>query len=161
MQADTVRFTDVTSRAGIDFVHNNGARGEKYLPETMGSGAAFFDYDGDGWIDLFLVNGIDWPGSGRAPTSSTLYRNRGDGTFADVTRAAGLETDYFGMGVSVADYDNDGDDDLFVSALGPNHLYRNDGDGTLTDVTALAGIPLADEFSTSSAWSDRQIRRSG
>lgn len=153
-QGSGIRYTDITAAAGIDFVHNNGARGQKYLPETMGSGAAFIDYDGDGWADVFLANGVDWPGTGAAATSSKLYRNERDGTFSDQTRQAGLDTRFFAMGVAVGDYDNDGDDDLFLSALGPNHLYRNDGDGTFTDATAASGLPASDDFSTSAGWSD-------
>ena len=152
-----IRYTDITRQSGIDFVHNNAATGEKYLPETMGSGAAFMDYDGDGWADVFLVNSTGWPGTSASPSSSRLYRNNRDGTFTDVTRQAGLDTNFFGMGVAVADYDNDGDPDLFVTALGPNHLYRNDGDGTFTEATAAAGIPPIDDFSTSVAWSDYDL----
>jgi hypothetical protein len=149
-----VRYTDITGASGIDFTHNSGARGQKYLPETMGPGAAFIDYDQDGWVDLFLVNGTDWPGAGPGTSSSRLYRNQGDGSFTDATLRAGLDTRFYGLGTAVADYDNDGDPDLFVTALGPNHLYRNDGDGTFTEVTAASGIPALDEFSTGAAWSD-------
>ena len=148
-----IRLTDVTQRAGIDFVHNNGATGNKYLPETMGPGVAFVDYDGDGWADIFLVNGTHWPGEAGPPTPSKLYRNNGNGSFSDVTPAAKLGADMFGMGAAVADYDNDGDEDLFVSALGQNRLYRNDG-GTFSDVTRSAGMLGPEEFSSSAAWSD-------
>jgi hypothetical protein len=152
--ASGIRLTDVTAASGLDFTHNNGARGQKYLPETMGGGAAFIDYDGDGWPDIFLVNGAHWPGAVGGVTSSGLYRNDRDGTFTDVTVTAGLRTSYVGMGAAVADYDNDGDDDLFVTALGANHLYENNGDGTFTERTLDRGLGGASEFSTSAAWSD-------
>ena len=148
-----IQFTDITRSARIDFAHNNGARGEKYLPETMGSGCAFIDYDGDGWPDIFLVNGRNWPGDRASRSTPKLYRNNKNGTFTDVTRAAGLAVEFYGLGAAVADYDNDGDEDLFVSALGANYLFANDG-GTFTDVTRAAGLSGPEEFSTSAAWSD-------
>ena len=139
--AAEVVFTDVTEAAGIHFVHRTGAFGKKFLPETMGSGCAWFDYDGDGAVDLFLVNARDWPGEGIGTESaSALYRNRGDGTFEDVTEASGLAAPLYGMGVAVGDFDNDGAPDLFINALGPDRLYRNRGDGTFEDVTERAGI---------------------
>jgi hypothetical protein len=147
-------FTDITDRAGIDFTHNNGARGRKYLPETMGPGAAFIDYDGDGWSDIFLVNGTNWPGDGGTGSTPRLYRNRTDGGFVDVTARAGLDVEMFGMGAAVADFDNDGDEDLFVSALGQDRLFRNEGDGRFSDVTRAAGMLGPEGFSTSAAWSD-------
>src|SRR6266704_3616468 len=101
-----VRFTDVTREAGITFVHNSGATGRRYLPETMGSGVVFFDYDGDGRQDLFFVNGADWPDQRRGKTTQALYRNRGDGTFEDVTARAGLAFELYGVGAAAADYDN-------------------------------------------------------
>lgn len=148
------RFVETAERAGIDFVHNTGAFGEKYLPETMGSGCAFIDYDGDGWQDILLVNGKDWPGhpTGKRETCA-LYHNKGDGNFADVTMAAGLNAKLYGMGVAVADYDNDGYDDIYISALGSDHLFRNRGDGTFADVTKSAGIENPG-FGTSCAWLD-------
>ncbi len=149
-----IQFTDITRAAGIDFAHNNGARGEKYLPETMGSGCAFIDYNGDGWPDIFLVNGTNWPGDRASRSTPRLYRNNKNGTFTDVTRAAGLGVEFYGLGVAVADYDNDGDEDLFVSALGTNYLFSNDGDGAFTDATRSAGLAGPEEFSTSAAWSD-------
>jgi hypothetical protein len=131
-----VRFVDATKQAGIDFVHTNGARGEKLLPETMGSGVAFLDYDGDGDADLFLVNSEPWPGGkGSGTVGNRLYRNEGNGHFTDATAAAGLERSLYGMGVAVGDYDNDGDPDLYVTALGGGVLYRNDR-GKFADVTA-------------------------
>jgi hypothetical protein len=149
-----IEFRDITQAAGIRFVHNNGAFGKKYLPETMGSGVAFIDYDGDGWPDIFLVNGMDWPGHFRRHSTPKLYRNNHDGTFTDVTARAGLAVELYGMGVAVGDYDNDGHDDLFVTALGQNHLFHNNGDGTFTDVTRAAGLWGPQEFSTSAAWVD-------
>ncbi len=108
---------DVTAQAGIKFVHNAGKAGKKYLPETLGSGAAFFDADGDGWIDILLVNGKDWTPRGRR-TTAALYRNNHNGTFTDITRGSGLDVEMYGIGVAVADYDNDGRDDVYITALG-------------------------------------------
>ena len=149
-----ITFRDVTQRAGMRFVHNNGAFGKKYLPETMGPGVAFIDYDNDGWPDIFLVNGTDWPG--RPPKHSTpkLYHNNHDGTFTDITHKAGLDIEIFGMGVAVGDYDNDGYDDLFITAMGQSRLFHNNGNGTFTDVTQKAGLKGPEEFSTSAAWVD-------
>jgi len=150
---------DVTTAAGIKFVHNNGAYGKKYLPETLGPGVAFIDYDNDGWPDIFLVNGMDWPGHATKHTSAghstpKLYHNNHDGTFTDVTHKAGLDVEMFGLGVTVGDYDNDGYDDLFVTAYGQSHLFHNNGNGTFTDVTQKAGLGGVKEFSTSAAWVD-------
>ena len=150
----TVQFRDVTQQAGIKFVHNNGAFGEKFLPETMGPGVAFIDYDNDGWPNVFLVNGMDWPGHVQKHSTPRLYHNNHDGTFTDVTRKAGLAIEMFGMGVAVGDYDNDGYDDLFVTAYGQSHLFHNNGNGTFTDVTQTAGLLTPKEFSTSAAWVD-------
>jgi hypothetical protein len=152
--ASGVRFRDITPSVGIRFVHNNGAFGKKYLPETMGPGVAFIDYDGDGWQDIFLVNGMDWPGHVRQHSTPKLYRNNHDGTFTDVTVRAGLAVELYGLGVAVGDYDNDGHDDLFVTALGQSHLFHNNGDGTFTEVTRSAGLWGPQEFSTSAAWVD-------
>jgi hypothetical protein len=148
-----VVYTDVTRAAGIRFTHNSGAFGKKYLPETMGSGVAFLDYDGDGNQDLFFVQSADWPEKRRRPTTQVLYRNRGDGTFEDATRKAGLAVEMYGIGVAAADYDNDGDVDLFVNGLGPDRLFRNRGDGTFEDVTAKAGVSDPG-FGTSATWVD-------
>jgi enediyne biosynthesis protein E4 len=149
-----VRFTDVAGTAGVGFKHTSGRSGRLYLPETMGSGCAFLDYDRDGRLDLFLINGAPLPGSPvKGPVTSALYRNRGDGRFEDVTRAAGLARAMYGMGCAVGDYDNDGHDDLYVSCLGPDHLFHNNGNGSFTDVTRHAGIADQD-FSTSCAWFD-------
>ncbi len=151
--AAQVTFRDITNSAGIKFVHNNGARGKKYLPETMGPGCAFIDYDNDGLPDIVLVNGKDWTPSGRR-TTLKLYHNNGNGTFTDVTARSGLGIEIFGLGVTVGDYDNDGYDDIFVTALGQSHLFHNNGNGTFTDVTRSAGLWGPNEFSTSAAWVD-------
>jgi hypothetical protein len=149
---EPVRFTDVTAAAGIRFVHNAGKAGRKWLPETMGSGCAFFDADGDGWPDILLINGKDWTPRGRR-TTAALYRNNHDGTFRDITRASGLDIEIYGMGVAVGDYDNDGRDDLYVTALGGDHLFHNEGGGRFRDVTRESGIRNA-AFSSSAAWVD-------
>ena len=149
-----VRLTDVTSAAGVSFTHNNGAFGKKYLPETLGAGAAFFDFDNDGQQDLFLVNGTNWPGQPPAASRSKLYRNAGAGAFIDVTERAGLAADLYGMGAAVADFDNDGWQDLLVTAVGQNRLFRNSGKGTFVDVTARAGLGSRAGFSTSALWFD-------
>ena len=147
-------FVEITKAAGIDFVHNTGAFGKKYLPETMGSGCAFIDYDNDGWSDLVLVTCKDWAGhpTGKRQTMA-LYRNNHDGTFADVTKSAGLAVELYGIGVAAADYDNDGDDDLYVSCLEADRLFQNQGDATFVDVTKQAGIHNP-SFGTSCAWFD-------
>jgi hypothetical protein len=147
-----VRFTDVTSQSGIRFVHNAGKSGKKYLPETLGSGAAFFDADGDGWIDILFVNGKDWSPHGRH-TTAALYRNNHDGTFTDVTRGSGLDVEMYGIGVAVADFDNDGRDDVYITALEGDRLFHNEGNGKFKDVTAASGIRNA-SFGTSAAWLD-------
>ena len=148
------RLTDVTAAAGIDFHHNSGAFGAKYLPETMGPGCAFFDYDGDGWLDILLVNGMDWPGHKRQRTTLKLYRNNRNGGFTDVTRQAGLNVEMYGMGVAVADYNNDGFPDILITAVGQNRLFQNNGRGQFTDVTEKAGLGGRSAFSTSAVWFD-------
>jgi enediyne biosynthesis protein E4 len=152
--ASAVTFRDVTQQSGIHFVHNNGAFGKKFLPETLGPGVAFIDYDNDGWPDIFLVNGMDWPGHTQKHTTPKLYHNNHDGTFTDVTHKAGLDVEMYGMGVAVGDYDNDGFDDLFVTALGQSRLFHNNRNGTFTDVTQKAGLSGPRELSTSAAWVD-------
>jgi hypothetical protein len=152
-KAGGVAFTDVTKAAGISFKHNNGAFGKKYLPETMGSGVVFVDFDGDGYADLFFVNSKNWPDHPGAKSFPALYHNNKNGTFTDVTKQAGLAVELYGLGATAADYDNDGQVDLFVTALAGNHLFHNNGNGTFTDVTTKAGVGAA-AFSTSAAWFD-------
>ncbi len=148
------RLTDITAAAGIAFQHNSGAFGAKYLPETMAPGCAFFDYDGDGWLDILLVNGMDWPGHKRQRSTMKLYRNNRNGTFTDVTERAGLAVEMYGMGVAIADYNNDGFPDILVTAVGQNRLFQNDGRGRFLDVTEKAGLGGRQAFSTSAAWFD-------
>jgi hypothetical protein len=140
--APQVRFTDVTKAAGIEWTHVNGARGRKYLPETMGPGCAFLDYDGDGDPDLLFVNSAAWPWDAagrRAPSPPALYRNDGTGRFEDVSAEAGFMDTFYGQGVACGDVDDDGDVDVFLTGVGENRLYRNDG-GRFADVTAAAGL---------------------
>ena len=146
-----VRFADVTQEAGIDFVHVNGAYGERLMPETLGSGAAFFDYDNDGDPDLFLVNSREWPGhEGPTRPVQALYQNDGHGRFRNVTAEAGLDLNAFGMGVAVGDYDGDGWVDLYLTTLGENHLFHNE-EGRFREVTAEAGVGGRDDVWSSSA----------
>jgi hypothetical protein len=156
------KFQDVTSQLGVQFQHAAPHTSKKYLLETMGSGVALFDYDNDGRLDLFLVNGAeinDPMPSGAIPAKTgptywnRLYHQKSDGTFEDVTAKAGLQGAGYGMGVAVGDYDNDGFEDLFVTGYGGNHLYHNNGNGTFTDVTENAGV-AGSGWSTSAAWAD-------
>jgi len=148
----TIHFVDSTNKAGIHFTHHSGATGKKYLPETMGGGCAFIDLDGDGWPDILLINGTDF-----APHKQrwlpAFYHNNHNGTFTDVTRGSGLDVEMYGMGVAVADYDNDGLPDVYITALGGDHLFHNEGHGHFRDVTARSGIRNAN-FGTSAAWLD-------
>jgi hypothetical protein len=148
------RFVDASGPAGIHFAHNTGAYGGKLLPETLGSGCAFLDYDADGWQDILLVNAMDWPGHKRQRTTMKLYRNSRNGTFTDVTKAAGLDVEMYGMGVAVGDYDNDGFPDIFISCVGQSHLFRNTGKGTFVDVTKSSGLLGNQGLSTSAVWFD-------
>ena len=147
-----VKFTDVTAQAGIRFTHNAGRTGKKWLPETMGSGCAFLDADGDGWADILLINGKDLIPHGRH-TTAALYRNNHDGTFTDITRSSGLDIEIYGLGVAVGDYDNDGRDDIYITALGGDHLFHNEGNGKFRDVTVTAGLKNA-AFASSAVWFD-------
>ncbi len=153
-----VRFTEISKLAGISFTHVNGATGEKLLPETMGGGCAFLDFDADGDQDILLINSCPWPHSGPSggpkPTMK-LYENDGTGHFRDVTAGSGLDVSFYGMGVAIGDFDNDGLPDIFVSGVGENHLFQNEGRGHFKDVTAAAGMRSADgQWSTSCGWID-------
>jgi enediyne biosynthesis protein E4 len=128
-------FTDITEQSGVDFVHFNAATPEKLLPETMGSGVAFFDFDGDGFVDIYLVNGAPLYGPNHDRPTGRLYHNRGDGTFEDVTEGSGLEDSFFGMGVAIGDFDNDGNIDLAITATDYARIYRNLGGGKFAEVT--------------------------
>ncbi|HET8547707.1 MAG TPA: CRTAC1 family protein [Bryobacteraceae bacterium] len=148
------RLVDVTEAAGIRFRHNNGAFGKKYLPETMGPGCAFLDYDNDGWQDILIVNGTGWPGQPGSPATLALYRNNRNGTFRDVTREAGFAQPMYGLGVAVGDYDNDGYPDIYISCLGQSRLFHNTGRGTFVDVTRKSGMWGHESFSCSAMWVD-------
>jgi hypothetical protein len=157
------RFVDVTAPAGLQFRHVSGAYGGKLLPETLGSGCAFIDYDADGWPDILLVNGMEWPGR-KAPSRRSLgdagrstlrlYHNNRNGTFTDVTRAAGLDVELYGMGVAVGDFNNDGFPDVLITCVGQNRLFRNTGKGTFVDITKSSGLDGRQAFSTSAMWFD-------
>ena len=149
-------FEEVSSSSsGINWVHTAGKSTEKYLPETTGAGCAIFDFDNDGWMDIYLVN------SGECdffkppkPLRNALYRNNRDGTFTDVTEKAGVPGNGYGMGVAVGDYDGDGFPDLYVTQYGKSILYHNNGDGTFTDVTEKAGLNEVSGWATSAVWFD-------
>jgi hypothetical protein len=148
------KFSDVTAGAGIQFRHNSGSFGGKFLPETLGSGCAFLDYDRDGWQDILLINGMDWPGHKQRRSTLRLYRNNRNGTFTDVTTRAGLDVEMYGMGVAVGDYDNDGFPDILVTCVGQNRLFHNTGKGSFIDVTNVSGMGKRSSFSTSALWFD-------
>lgn len=148
-----VRFMDATRAAGIHFRHNSGAFGKKYLPETMGSGVCAIDFDGDAAQDLLFVNSMDWPEHKSGRSTAALYHNNGDGNFTDVTRGSGLGIEIYGMGCAVGDFDNDGRDDIYITALDGNHLFRNVGNGKFLDVTAKAGVKDPG-FATGAIWFD-------
>jgi hypothetical protein len=151
--ANTSEFEDITSQSALQFNHNNGAFGRKYLPETMGSGVAFLDFNNDGLQDVLFVNGKNWTGREQRLTTSKLFRNDGNRKFTDVTSGSGLGVPLYGMGVAAADYDNDGDMDAYITALDGDRLFQNDGRGVFKDVTRSAGINN-DNFGTSAAWLD-------
>lgn len=146
------RFVDITAQAGIAFTHNSGRAGKKYLPETMGSGCAFLDFDNDGNLDLLLVNSKDWTPRGRRSLPA-LYRNLGGGKFRNATAGSGLDVEMYGMGVAAADYDNDGRSDIYITALEGDRLFHNEGGGKFRNVTAASGLRNAN-FGTSAAWFD-------
>ncbi len=151
-----VQYVDVTAAAGIDVLHRHGGTGRKFYIETVPPGACWLDYDNDGWMDVYFVQSGPLPGAPRDATSphSRLFRNRGDGTFVDVTEQAGVgNAAGYGNGCTAGDYDNDGDEDLYVTNFGPSVLYRNNGDGTFTDVTEQAGVRNG-LYATSAAWAD-------
>jgi hypothetical protein len=162
LKASSPAFTDVSEESGIAFKHHTGADKRKYMPETVGSGCAFLDYNGDGRLDVLYINATDWPGVSAKKHRTSLYRNDGAGKFTDVAEAAGLGGDFYGMGVAVGDYDNDGHVDLYLTCLGPNHLFHNKGDGTFVDVTTRSGtegLPVQPggvrwKWSTGAAWLD-------
>src|SRR6266700_2698993 len=159
-QADipVAKFTDITRESGITFVHNNGAYGEKLLPETMGGGVESFDFDNDDKPDLLFINSTYWPWHippGTPPTTAALYHNDGSGHFTDVTAGSGLDVSFYGMGVAIGDYDNDGLEDVFITAVGGNHLFHNLGKGKFEEVTAQAGVGgSTNDWSTCAAWFD-------
>ena len=148
-----IRFVDVTQAAGIHFRHNSGAYGKKYLPETMGSGVCVIDYDGDGWQDILFVNSMDWPEHKTSVSTPALYHNNHDGTFTDVTSTSGLAKEMYGLGCAVGDFDNDGRDDIYITALGGNYLFRSLGAGRFVDVTTKAHVKDPG-FSTGAVWFD-------
>jgi len=152
------RFTDVTKASGVTFVHNNGAYGEKLLPETMGGGVAFLDFDNDGHQDLLFVNSSDWPWhvpDGKNPTTMALYHNDGRGHFTDVTAGSGLDVSFYGMGVAIGDYDNVGLEDVFITAVGGNHLFHNEGNGKFKEMTVAADVGgSTNDWSTCAAFFD-------
>ena len=152
----TVKFTDVAVVSNIKFKHDNAATPQRYLIETMGSGAAWIDYDNDGYLDLYLVNSAETPAYKPArPVRSALYRSKGDGTFTDVTESAGVAArGLFGMGVAVGDYDNDGFEDLYIAGYSRSILYHNNGNGKFTDVTDKARVANRDSWASSAAWFD-------
>jgi enediyne biosynthesis protein E4 len=152
------KFSEVSAAAGINFVHNNGAVGDKLLPETMGGGVGFFDYDNDGDQDLLFVNSTYWPDKvppGKKPTTAALYQNDGKGNFKDVTAGSGLDVPIYGMAPAFGDYDNDGFVDVFITAVGKNVLFKNIGQGKFQNVTSTAGVGGAEtEWSTAATWLD-------
>lgn len=148
-----VTFVDITAKAGLTFVHNNGVTGKKYMPETLGSGGLFFDADGDGWQDVLLINSTKFAGETGRSTTSALFRNRGDGTFANVTAGSGLDVEMYAFGGSAADYDNDGRVDVYITTLNGGRLFHNNGGGKFSDVTTVAGVP-ASNWTSAVMWFD-------
>ena len=151
--AGPVHFVDATAASGISFRHHSGAFGKKYLPETMGSGVCVLDYDNDGAQDILFVNSMDWPGHASSKSYPALYHNNGKGIFTDRTLQAGLAVEMYGMGCTVGDYDNDGKEDIFITAVGSNHLFHNLGNGRFAEVTARSGL-TGGGFSSGAVWFD-------
>lgn len=161
MDIPNIPFTDITEAAGLDFIHENGAEGEKLLPETMGGGGAFLDFDNDGDQDLLCINSSNWPWAKKQPVTtptSALYANDGTGKFTNVTAGSGFDVPMYGNGVACGDFDNDGDVDVFISCVGYNHLFLNEGGGKFRDVTLQAGVAGSDTaWSTSCGWFDYDL----
>jgi enediyne biosynthesis protein E4 len=154
-ESEGIRLVDATAESGISFQHTDGGCGRQYLMEFMTGGLALFDYDNDGLVDLYFLNGAPLPGTEYDhPPRNALYRNNGDGTFTDVTEHSGLGDTGFGLGVTVGDYNNNGYQDVFLNNFGPNVLYRNNGDGTFTDVTEQAGVAAGDQFGAGACFLD-------
>ncbi len=157
--ADTcsIRLTDITAEAGIAFQHTHGGSGRQYTVEFMVAGLATWDYDGDGYTDIYFLNGAPLKGTNvdQAPRNA-LYRNNGDGTFTDVTDAAGVGDTGYGLGVTVGDYDNDGNQDLYLNNFGPNALYHNNGDGTFSNVTLDADVACGEQFGAGTCFLDME-----
>ena len=152
--SSSVTFEDVTQKSGITWVHNNAQSDARHLPETVGAGCAFIDYDNDGWMDIMFINsGSSDFFTPSTPLRNALYRNNHDGTFTDVTIKAGLSGGSFGMGVAIADYDGDGFQDLYVTGYGRNTLFKNTGKGAFVDVTEKTGV-AAPGWSTCAVWFD-------
>jgi len=148
-------LTDVTQQTDIDFVHTDGSHGGYYIMETVSAGLALFDYDGDGWIDIYFLNGASLKGAKRpSRPRNRLYRNQGNWTFTDVTDQAGVGDTGFGLGVTAGDIDNDGDPDLYLNNYGPNVLYRNNGDGSFSNITQTAGVANGEKVGAGTCFLD-------
>ena len=158
-QPGPIQFRNITERTGVDFVHTDGSGGRKYIVETVTAGLATFDYDGDGLVDIYFLNGRPLPGTPppASPPRNRLYRNVGGMRFVDVTDEAGVGEAGYGLGVAVGDFDNDGWPDVYVSNFGPKKLYRNNGDGTFSDVTDRAGVADGSKVGAGAAFLDMDV----